>query len=152
MAALTRFFNLATWFSLAGWAVLFAFPLWPDAGAALVFSVSIILLSALYGYLLIFGKRHDDTGQPVRGHFFSLKGVLQLFRSPHVVLAGWVHYLAFDLMVGLYEITDAARHGIPHLWLIPVLFLTLMFGPLGLLIYLGLRTAYTSGIWLVPTS
>lgn len=151
MTTLTHFFNLATLFCMAGWAVLFAFPLWPDAGATLVFSISIIVLCALYGYLLIFGRRHDDSGQPVRGHFFSLKGVVNLFKSPHVVLAGWVHYLAFDLMVGLYEIQDAARHGIPHLWLIPVLFLTLMFGPLGLLVYLGLRAAVSSGTWAIPT-
>lgn len=151
MTTFTRLFNLATMVCMAGWVVLFAFPLWPQTGATLVFSLSILLLCGLYGYLLLLGKRHDDSGHPVRGHFFSLKGVIQLFRSPQVVLAGWVHYLAFDLMVGLYVVHDAARHGIAHLWLLPVLFLTLMFGPLGLLVYLGLRAAVGSGVWLIPS-
>ena len=65
--------------------------------------------------------------------------MISLFKSPRVVLAGWIHYLTFDLMVGLYIVTDATRHGIGQLWLLPVLLLTLMFGPAGLLLYLLMR-------------
>jgi len=50
-----------------------------------------------------------------------------------LLLAGWVHYLAFDLFIGSWEVEDAAANGIPHWLLLPCLFLTLMVGPVGLL-------------------
>jgi hypothetical protein len=61
------------------------------------------------------------------------------FSAPHIVVAGWIHYLIFDLFVGAWESRDAVRRGVP-LWLvIPCLLGTLMFGPLGLLLYLTVR-------------
>lgn len=73
------------------------------------------------------------------GGFGSLADVDQLFRNPYLLLAGWVHYLAFDLFVGAWEVRDAAGRGIPHLALVPCLVLTFLFGPIGLLAYHGLR-------------
>ena len=139
MRTLAHFFKAATLFSLLGWAVLFGFPLWPEQGRTLTLTVAVGLLCALYVYLVFLGRHHDEPGSRVRGHFFSLDGVIRLFQSPRVVLAGWVHYLAFDLMVGLYIVSDAPAHNLPHLWLLPALFLTLMFGPAGLLLYALMR-------------
>jgi hypothetical protein len=96
------------------------------------------LLAVLYVYLLV-GARKLDT-EPVRGGFGSLKGVISLFKSPRVILAGWVHFLAFDLMVALWIRSDAAPLAISHWWLVPIYLLTLMFGPAGLLVYLVVRT------------
>jgi len=78
---------------------------------------------------------------PEDGGFGTFAGVMTLFTSPHAVLAGWVHYLTFDLFVGAWEVRDARRRGVPHLWLLPCLFFTLMLGPIGLLLYLALRYA-----------
>lgn len=58
-----------------------------------------------------------------------------------LLLAGWVHYLAFDLFIGSWEVRDAQRHGLSHLLVVPCLALTFLFGPVGLLLYLGLRGA-----------
>ena len=58
-----------------------------------------------------------------------------------MLLAGWLHYLAFDLFVGSWEVRDSRRVGVHHLLVIPCLFLTLMMGPVGLLAYLVLRLA-----------
>ena len=68
-----------------------------------------------------------------------MRGVLKLFQAPRAVLVGWVHFLAFDLMIGLFIVIDAADQGIAHGWTLPSLFLTLMLGPLGLLSYFLLR-------------
>ena len=92
-----------------------------------------------------FAKHLDEPGAGARGSFASLAGVISLFKSPRVVLAGWIHYLAFDLMVGLFIVTDAVRQGIGHGWLLPVLLLTLMFGPAGLLMYLAMRLVLSPG-------
>ena len=56
-----------------------------------------------------------------------------------MLLAGWTHYLAFDLFIGGWEVRDAQRRGIPHLLVVPALVLTFLFGPAGLLLYLAIR-------------
>ena len=73
------------------------------------------------------------------GSFSTLAGVASLFSNPWILLAGWVHYLAFDLLVGTWEARDARERRVPHLLLIPCLFLTFMFGPAGWLLYMGVR-------------
>ena len=73
------------------------------------------------------------------GSFSTLSGVGSLFSNPWLLLAGWVHYLAFDLLVGTWEALDARERRIPHLLLVPCLFMTFMFGPAGWLLYLGVR-------------
>ena len=73
------------------------------------------------------------------GGFSSLTAVRALFDNPWGLLAGWTHYLAFDLFIGGWEVRDAQRRGIPHLLVVPVLVLTFLFGPAGLLLYLALR-------------
>src|SRR5438046_4717420 len=73
------------------------------------------------------------------GGFGSLAGVSRFFANPWLLLAGWIHYLAFDLFVGAWEARDAAARGVPHLLLLPCLVLTLLFGPIGLLAYFGAR-------------
>jgi hypothetical protein len=76
---------------------------------------------------------------PPGAGFASLAGVMALFSSPYFALAGWVHYLVFDLFIGAWEVRDARRRGVSHLFVVPCLFLTLMAGPIGLLAYLALR-------------
>jgi hypothetical protein len=68
--------------------------------------------------------------------FGSLDGVMSLFDSRWATLAGWTHYLCFDLFVARWIMNDAPDAGY---WLTPILFLTLMFGPVGLLCYLAVR-------------
>ena len=73
------------------------------------------------------------------GGFSSLPDVALLFSNPWLLLAGWVHYLAFDLLIGTWETRDARERGVPHLMLVPCLVLTFLFGPAGWLLYQGLR-------------
>jgi hypothetical protein len=101
-----------------------------------------LILGAVYLWAMV-----ANPGTPEGGSFFSLEGVMILFATPHVALLGWVHYLVFDLFVGAWQARDSARRGIPHLVLIPCLGFTLMFGPIGLMLYLVIRYA-----WLRETS
>ncbi len=135
---LARSFQLASGATLLAWLPLFLAPAW-TVGHLGFWSVYIGLLCALYGYFLFVGRRHDRPGETPRGHFRSLAGVLGLFRSPRAVLAGWLHYLAFDLMVGLYIVQDSQALALSHWLVAPCLVLALMFGPLGLLGYWLLR-------------
>ena len=56
-----------------------------------------------------------------------------------MLLAGWIHYLAFDLLIGTWETRDARERGLPHLLLVPCLVLTFLLGPAGWLLYMGVR-------------
>ena len=74
------------------------------------------------------------------GGFSSLAGVRTLFENPWGLLAGWIHYLAFDLFIGGWEVRDAQRRGISHLVVVPALVVTFLLGPGGLLLYPAIRT------------
>ena len=76
------------------------------------------------------------------GGFSTLAGVATLFTNPWMLLAGWVHYLAFDLLIGTWEVRDAQARGIPHLFVVPCLILTFLFGPAGWLLYLTVRSTF----------
>ena len=138
MKTLSLLFTGASRFALVGWILLIAFPMW-QYSLVVSLSLVVILLCVLYTYLIFFGKHLDTPGEKVRGNFWSLKGVMNLFKSPRAVLAGWVHYLAFDLAIGVFIVANAAQYDISHWLLIPCLLLTLMFGPAGLLAYFILR-------------
>ncbi len=91
------------------------------------------VLGALYAGLLGYALASGGTEG---GSFSSLSGVMALFDSPWGTLAGWVHFLAFDLFAARWIMNDAPDAGYK---LAPILLATLMAGPLGLLIYLMLR-------------
>jgi hypothetical protein len=93
------------------------------------------IMALLYIWALATAPPNPDGG------FGSLAQVKALFSQDRAVLAGWVHYLAFDFFVGCWIVMDAAERGIAHLATVPCLVLAFMFGPAGLLLYLGLRAA-----------
>jgi len=66
-----------------------------------------------------------------------------LFETPAIALAGWLHYLAFDLFIGAWQVRTARTASIPHLLILPCLALTFLFGPAGLLCFFALRTIHT---------
>lgn len=69
------------------------------------------------------------------GGFSTLPDVARLFANRWLLLAGWVHYLCFDLLIGAWEVQDARTRGIRHLFVVPCLVLTFLFGPAGWLLY-----------------
>ncbi len=71
--------------------------------------------------------------------FTTLKGVMAVFDSPGGTTIGWIHYLAFDLFVGIWVARNANRHGYHRIVQLPLLFFVLVIGPLGLVLYLLLR-------------
>jgi len=138
MTTFSNLFKVSSYSAFLGWGILIIIPGW-QFGQTLVLGIVVMLLCIVYCYLVFMGKKHDDQSVKYRGNFKTLKGVINLFKSPRVVLAGWIHYLAFDLMVGIYILNDASQYGISHWLIIPCLLLTLMFGPAGLLLYFSIR-------------
>lgn len=79
-----------------------------------------------------------------RGGFGSLDDVSALFTDRTLLLAGWVHYRAFDLFVGSWEVREAERAEVPRWLVLPCLLLTFLFGPIGWVLFL-LTRAVRSG-------
>ncbi|MFN6008308.1 MAG: ABA4-like family protein [Paracoccaceae bacterium] len=128
-----QLFQLANPLALLGWLVLLASPLAPRAAQAISAAAIPLLLALAYtGLVLAFWWEAP-------GGFGSLPEVQALFTHPQIALAGWVHYLAFDLFVGAWEVRTARAEGIPHWAVIPCLILTFLFGPAGLLAFAVLR-------------
>ena len=118
--------------ALAGWLLLLAVPRqrWALAVAGTAIPLT---LAAIYLALFVLHARGSSGG------FSSLGAVAQLFENRWLLLAGWVHYLAFDLFIGAWETRDATARRMPRLLLAPCLVLTFMLGPIGLLCYHALR-------------
>jgi hypothetical protein len=122
-----QLFQIANPLALLGWIVLiagiiFKRPQWRDIYGGQVFPT---VLSLLYTCLIIFFWAKAEGG------FDTLPNVQKLFTYPWAALAGWVHYLAFDLFIGAYISRRIMEDGISRLVLIVLLPLTFMFGPIG---------------------
>jgi hypothetical protein len=133
-------FSLASTAVLPGWLLLLLAPRWRPTARLVCAALSPGLLAVLYVALI--AARWGGA----EGGFSSLADVRKLFADPWLLLAGWVHYLAFDLFVGAWEVRDAGRFGIPHLLVAPCLVLTFLFGPVGLLLYGVIRAVRTRGV------
>lgn len=135
-------FKFANSLALLGWIALIAFG-WTRRVSGAITAVALpLVFAALYTLVLV--AHAGETG----GNFNSLPGVAALFSNHWFLLAGWVHYLAFDLFVGSWEARDAVAQGIPHWAVIPCLILTFLFGPAGLLLYFVLRFWMRRELWI----
>lgn len=133
---LDTLFSIASTVAMTGWVVLALAPLRRGL-AVLVARVLAAVLCGGYAAVLIHALV-TGNGSP-GGNFTSLDGVMNLLKTREAFLAGWVHYLAFDLFVGAWEIETAPAARVPHAVVLICLFLTLMAGPVGLLVYLLVR-------------
>jgi hypothetical protein len=133
-------FSLANPLALLGWALLVLAPRWRLTKTLVLSGAWSLGLAVAYAVLI---ASHYLGGHGGEGGFGSLVQVAALFRDPWALLAGWVHYLSFDLFTGTWEVRDAQRRGMPHAALVPALLLTFLFGPVGLLVYFGGRRFFS---------
>jgi hypothetical protein len=130
-------FSLCSTIAMAGWIILVFMPFWFHSDK-FILGIIVALLAIVYAWLLFDSFHFADIKK-----FGSLAGVMELFGNPVVITAGWVHYLAFDLVVGIFIKRNGVKHNISHWLLVPCYLLTFMFGPVGLLLYLLIRFIVT---------
>lgn len=130
-------FSFGNSFVLIGWILLLAIPNWKHT-QTLVLGGVVFVLSIIYAFVLISG-----LGSFSLDSFSTLENVKKLFSEDQAVALGWVHYLAFDLFVGAYIVRKSQELGISR-WLYSLaLPFTFMFGPVGYLIFLIIKTIKT---------
>jgi hypothetical protein len=127
----TGLFSVFNMLALAGWIIL-------GAGIALkrdwlrdtlAGTYIPVFMSASYAILIIFFFSGAEGG------FDTLENVQKLFTSPWTALAGWIHYLAFDLFMGSRIARGMEEQGLPRWPLMIILPLTFLFGPIGYLVF-----------------
>lgn len=132
---LDSMFSIAGAMAMAGWLGLVFLPGQKFVVEVLARIIIPVAIGLLYAYLMV----SNIGSAPAEGGFGSLAAVKALFTVDALLLAGWIHYLAFDLFVGSWEVADARSEGIHHLLVIPCLLATFMAGPAGLVLYCAIR-------------
>ena len=137
-------FALTNGIAFAGWGALAFLPRRPVVHSLILYAgVGILCLAYAAMFVSLFGGLADPARVPGAAPpdltDYSVEGLRPLFMSDGGIVLGWTHYLAFDLFVGLWISRDADAKGFSRLAQLPVLFLTLMAGPIGLLVWLVVR-------------
>ncbi|MEM7548686.1 MAG: ABA4-like family protein [Bacteroidota bacterium] len=132
-------FRLVNTIILPAWLILVFFPKkkWRNP----VIYTFAALMSGLYSFHVVTGLSNFNPEV-----FNSLQGIMDLFTQEEAVLAGWIHYLVFDLLVGNWIVNQSIKHGIKHYLVIPCLFFCFMFGPLGYLLFFVIKTIKTKNV------
>jgi hypothetical protein len=110
---------------IIAWGLLIILPRWKFT--------KILIRSGLYPaiFAVVYLVLALGYFRPAEVDFSALSGLMSGYQNPPLVVMGWSHYLVFDLFVGIWILADSEKHGIKHFWMIPILLLTLMVGPVG---------------------
>lgn len=126
-------FKIANTSVLPAWLLLVLLPHWKFTLPVIRYGV-VVALAILYAFVL-FGSSSEFNSDS----FSTLENVKQMFQQDQAVLAGWVHYLAFDLLIGTFIVEQAQKHQIHRALYTLALPFTFLFGPIGYLIYIVIR-------------
>ncbi|MWV29466.1 ABA4-like family protein [Aurantiacibacter rhizosphaerae] len=135
-------FGAANVWAMLCWAILVFLPRGPFVHSAIFFG-GVGLLCLAYVILLALLLTGTVDGNAVEGagasNFQTIEGVRSIFMSDGGVTVGWIHYLALDLFAGLWIARDADQKGFSRFIQGPVLLLTFVAGPAGLLLWFIIR-------------
>lgn len=137
-------FKIFNYGVLIPWMLMVFLPKWKGTKWMIEVRFPVLILAVAYLVLLV---EHFITGPAGAGvDFTSMQSIKAAFTQDKVMLIGWLHYLAFDLFVGMWELTDAQKNQLPHYLLVPCLGFTLMYGPVGFVLYWMLRQYFASTV------
>jgi hypothetical protein len=124
-------FDLANAYVMPFWLLMIFAPKW--RWTRKILSSPWVLVPLAAAYLRLVGPQLVQTlpllAKP------ELDPVRALLGTPEGTTVGWIHFLCFDLFVGRWIYLDSRTRNLSALLVSPVLFLTLMFGPVGWLVY-----------------
>lgn len=139
MNAPTIFYALSALAGI-GWGTLMILsPYWKGTDK-FVIGVVVVMMALVYTVLNF--SHIADVGGPAA--FMTFEGVVRIFSNPFLVDAAWAHILAADLMIGIWMKNNARKINLPYWIVITVQLLTIMFAPLGVLVYLFLHWRKTN--------
>lgn len=130
----SQVFSIVGMMAMPMWVLLIFLPKWKVTRFFIDYKIIPIALSVIYA---IYIAKSLITGGMM--DFGSLKSVMQLFTVENAVLAGWIHYLAFDLLVGMWMVNQNKELNIHPILMAPCLLGSFMLGPVGFLLFMIMR-------------
>lgn len=140
-------FDVTNVIALIGWGLLILLPRRESVLYTVLYG-AIGLLCACYVVILValVGNLADPAtvaGSPPQPDFeYSVDGLLAMFNSQGALVVAWTHFLALDLLAGLWIARDADRLGAGRLLQVPFLLATFMAGPAGVFGWLVARAFF----------
>jgi hypothetical protein len=142
-ASLETLFLFVNLLPLPFWFLMIALPHWRGTQKVMRGRLSVVPLLAAYAVLVV-PHLPELLELLIRSEPLRLRELAEALARPEVALVAWIHFLAFDLFVGRWAYRDSRERAISAWFMAPVLLLMLLAGPLGLLLYLVLRTQFKS--------
>jgi hypothetical protein len=130
-----RLFSFSNLLVVPFWVLMVAFPHWRWTRRLL--ASPLIAVPPVIIYAAVVLPRVAEILAAVANP--ALPDIGRLLGTPAGATAAWAHFLAFDLFVGRWAYLDSRERNISAWLMAPVLFLILMLGPLGFVLYLGVR-------------
>jgi hypothetical protein len=131
----TNVFSLVNMLAMLMWIFMIIAPKWKVTRFLIDFKVVPIALAGIYAIYIL--KAVQIGGMM---DFGSLTSVMALFTEENAVLSGWVHYLVFDLLIGMWMLDQNKKLNINQFILAPCLLFTFMMGPIGFLLFTIVKT------------
>ena len=128
-------FSLSSLLVMPFWFLMIFLPRWKYTKTLIASPFIIVPAALLYAFVIIpnIGTTFMLLLNP------NLESVSKLLGSSSGATIGWVHFLAFDLFVGRYAYLEGQKRNFNVFLMGFVLFLILMYGPLGMLIFLAVN-------------
>ncbi|WP_039821841.1 ABA4-like family protein [Nocardia testacea] len=133
-------FDITFWFAAPFWALMILAPGWRRTSAAVASPLICLPSLVVYAVLILpgFSSFAKELINP------SLLGLQAVLGSDVGAAAAWAHFVAFDLFLGRWIFHDSRARGLPALLISPLLALTILFAPVGVLLYLITRSAWAA--------
>lgn len=133
-------FSICNQVILLGWILLIFLPNWKYT-EAIILNGLLVVFSSLYAFIILKDIQHFNPES-----FNSLASVKALFQKDDAIAAGWIHYLAFDLFVGVCIVQKSKKIGLSRIVYTVTLPFTFMFGPIGYLLFVIFKTIKTKSL------
>lgn len=131
-------FDIAFPLAVPFWALMIVAPRW--LWTRRIVGSPLIVLAPLVAYAFaVFPILPEFAAEMVSPSFDGVREIVSTADGTALV---WAHLIAFDLFVGRWMYVDSRERDVPPLLMAPVLVLTILLSPFGLVAYLALRTRF----------
>ncbi len=127
-------FSIVNTTALPMWLLMIVLPKWKVTRFLIDYKVIPLILAIVYAIYIIMAMLDGPAMD-----FGSLDAVMTLFTSENAVVAGWVHYLVFDMLVGMWMLDQNKGLKLHPIIMAPCLILTFMLGPIGFILFMTIR-------------
>jgi len=130
----TLVFSIVNILVLPMWILMIFLPQWKATRFLMDYKIIPLVLAVVYAVYVIQALATQGMMD-----FGSLESIMGLFTTQTAVLTGWIHYLAFDLVVGMWMVDQSKKLGIHKILMGVCLLGTFMFGPIGFMVFMIIK-------------